>query len=127
MRISDWSSDVCSSDLFAAKAVEKGADGLIAVAAGAGGHAGTQSAFALIQEIRQFFDGPLALSGSIANGGAVLAAEAMGADFAYVGSAFIATDEANASDAYKQAIVDGAAADIVRPEEHTYELQAHMR
>src|SRR3546814_3920065 len=113
MRISDWSSDVCSSDLFAAKAVEKGADGLIAVAAGAGGHAGTQSAFALIQEIRQFFDGPLALSGSIANGGAVLAAEAMGADFAYVGSAFIATDEANASDAYKQAIVDGAAAHIV--------------
>lgn len=98
---------------FAAKAVEKGADGLIAVAAGAGGHAGTQSAFALIQEIRQFFDGPLALSGSIANGGAVLAAEAMGADFAYVGSAFIATDEANASDAYKRAIVDGAAADIV--------------
>src|SRR3546814_109265 len=98
---------------FAAKAVEKGADGLIAVAAGAGGHAGTQSAFALIQEIRQFFDGPLALSGSIANGGAVLAAEAMGADFAYVGSAFLATDEANASDAYKQAIVDGAAADNV--------------
>src|SRR3546814_4365897 len=93
---------------FAAKAVEKGADGLIAVAAGAGDHAGTQSAFALIQEIRQFFDGPLALSGSIANGGAVLAAEAMGADFAYVGSAFLATDEANASDAYKQAIVDGA-------------------
>ncbi|MDD2180209.1 nitronate monooxygenase family protein [Acidovorax sp. D2M1] len=98
---------------FAHKAIEKGADGLIAVAAGAGGHAGTKSPFALIQEIRQWFDGPLALSGSIASGGAVLAAQAMGADFGYVGSAFIATHEARASDAYKQAIVDGNSDDIV--------------
>jgi nitronate monooxygenase len=98
---------------FAHKAIEKGADGLIAVAAGAGGHAGTKSPFALIQEIRQWFDGPLALSGSIASGGAVLAAQAMGADFAYIGSAFIATHEARASDAYKQAIVDGDSDDIV--------------
>jgi len=98
---------------FAHKAIEKGADGLIAVAAGAGGHAGVKSPFALIQEIRQWFDGPLALSGSIASGGAVLAAQAMGADFAYIGSAFIATHEARASDAYKQAIVDGDSDDIV--------------
>ena len=98
---------------FARKAIEKGADGLIAVAAGAGGHAGVKSPFALIQEIRQWFDGPLALSGSIASGGAVLAAQAMGADFAYIGSAFIATVEARASDAYKQAIVDGSSDDIV--------------
>ena len=91
---------------FARKAIEKGADGLIAVAAGAGGHAGTKSPFALIQEIRQWFDGPLALSGSIATGGAILAAQAMGADFAYIGSAFIATHEARAMDAYKQAMVD---------------------
>ena len=98
---------------FAHKAIEKGADGLIAVAAGAGGHAGTKSPFALIQEIRQWFDGPLALSGSIASGGAVLAAQAMGADFAYIGSAFIATHEARASEAYKQAIVDGNSDDIV--------------
>jgi NAD(P)H-dependent flavin oxidoreductase YrpB (nitropropane dioxygenase family) len=95
------------------KAIEKGADGLIAVAAGAGGHAGVKSPFALVQEIRQWFDGPLALSGSIATGGAVLAAQAMGADFAYIGSAFIATHEARASDAYKQAIVDGNSDDIV--------------
>ncbi len=95
------------NNAFARKAVAKGADGLIAVAAGAGGHAGIKSPFALIQEIREWFDGPLALSGSIATGGAVLAAQAMGADFAYVGSAFIATHEAHASDAYKQAIVDG--------------------
>ncbi len=95
------------------KAIEKGADGLIAVAAGAGGHAGVKSPFALVQEIRQWFDGPLALSGSIATGGAVLAARAMGADFAYIGSAFIATDEARASDAYKQAIVDSNSDDIV--------------
>jgi nitronate monooxygenase len=95
------------NNFFAKKAIEKGADGLIAVAAGAGGHAGVKSPFALIQEIRQWFDGPLALSGAIATGGAVLAAQAMGADFAYIGSAFIATDEARASDAYKQAIVDG--------------------
>jgi nitronate monooxygenase len=98
---------------FAHKAIEKGADGLIAVAAGAGGHAGVKSPFALIQEIRQWFDGPVALSGSIATGDAVLAAQAMGADFAYIGSAFIATEEARASDAYKQAIVDGTSDDIV--------------
>ena len=97
----------------ARKAIEKGADGLIAVAAGAGGHAGVKSPFALIQEIRQWFDGPVALSGSIASGGAVLAAQAMGADFAYIGSAFIATQEARASEAYKQAIVDSNSDDIV--------------
>jgi nitronate monooxygenase len=101
------------NDFFARKAVEKGADGLIAVAAGAGGHAGIKSPFALIQEIREWFDGPVALSGSIATGGAVLAAQAMGADFAYIGSAFIATKEARASDDYKQAIVDGTSDDIV--------------
>jgi len=98
---------------FARKAIEKGADGLIAVAAGAGGHAGVKSPFALIQEIRQWFDGPVALSGSIASGGAVLAAQAMGADFAYIGSAFIATEEARAVEAYKQAIVDGSSDEIV--------------
>jgi nitronate monooxygenase len=98
---------------FAKKAIEKGADGLIAVAAGAGGHAGVKSPFALIQEIRQWFDGPVALSGSIASGGAILAAQAMGADFAYIGSAFIATHEARAMDAYKQAIVEGTSDDIV--------------
>ncbi len=98
---------------FAKKAIEKGADGLIAVAAGAGGHAGEISPFALIQEIREWFDGPVALSGSIATGDAVLAAEAMGADFAYIGSSFIATDEANATDGYKDAIVDNSAEDIV--------------
>jgi nitronate monooxygenase len=101
------------NNAFAHKAVEKGADGLIAVAAGAGGHAGIKSPFALIQEIRQWFDGPLVLSGSIATGGAVLAAQAMGADLAYIGSAFIATHEARASDAYKQAIVDCNSDDIV--------------
>ena len=100
-------------DRYAHKAVEKGADGLIAVAAGAGGHAGKWSPFALIQEIRAWFDGPLALSGAIATGGAVLAAQAMGADFGYIGSPFIATSEARASDAYKQGIVDGSAGDIV--------------
>lgn len=98
---------------FAKKAIEKGADGIIAVATGAGGHAGTISPFALVQEIREWFAGPIALSGSIAHGGAVLAAEAMGADFGYVGSALIATDEANAAEAYKQMIVDSTAADIV--------------
>jgi nitronate monooxygenase len=98
---------------FARKAIEKGADGLIAVAAGAGGHAGVKSPFALIQEIRQWFNGPVALSGAIASGGAVLAAQAMGADFAYIGSAFIATAEARASDAYKQAIVDCNSDDVV--------------
>lgn len=101
------------NNAFAHKAIEKGADGIIAVAAGAGGHAGTKSPFALVQEIRQWFHGPLALSGSIATGGAVLAAQAMGADFAYIGSAFIATDEARASEAYKQAIVAGSSDDIV--------------
>ena len=98
---------------FARKAVEKGADGLIAVAAGAGGHAGTKSPFALVQEIREWFDGPLALSGAIANGGAILAAQAMGADFAYIGTAFIATEEARAADTYKHAIVAGSSDDIV--------------
>src|SRR5213075_1299167 len=100
-------------DRFARKAVEKGADGIIAVAAGAGGHAGRWSPFALVQEIRRWFAGPLLLSGAIANGGSVLAAEAAGADLAYVGSPFIAAEEANAPQAYRQAIVDGGAADIV--------------
>jgi nitronate monooxygenase len=100
-------------DRFARKAIEKGADGVIAVAAGAGGHAGRWSPFALIQEIRLWFDGPLILSGAIANGGSVLAAQAAGADLAYVGSPFIATSEANAPDGYKQAIVESGAADII--------------
>ncbi len=98
---------------FARKAIEKGADGLIAVAAGAGGHAGSQSPFALVQEIREWFDGPLLLSGSIATGRALLAAQVMGADLGYVGSPFIATNEANAADDYKQMIVDSGAEDIV--------------
>ena len=98
---------------FAHKAIEKGADGLIAVAAGAGGHAGPVSPFALIQDIRAWFDGPLLLSGAIATGRAVLAAQVMGADLAYIGSAFIATQEARAVDAYKQAIVDGDASHII--------------
>lgn len=101
------------SDKFARKAVEKGADGLIAVAAGAGGHAGTLSPFALVHEIRKWFDGPLALSGAMATGRGILAAQAMGADFAYMGSAFIATTQARATDAYKAAIVAAAASDIV--------------
>ena len=101
------------NNFFAHKAIDKGADGLIAVATGAGGHAGTTSPFALVQEIREWFDGPLALSGSIATGRAVLAAQAMGADFAYIGSAFIATEEARAPDAYKQMIVESASHDIV--------------
>jgi nitronate monooxygenase len=101
------------NNAFAKKAIEKGADGLIAVAAGAGGHAGIKSPFALIQEIREWFKGPLVLSGSIATGGAVLAAQAMGADYAYIGSAFIATEEARASNAYKQAVVDCNSDDIV--------------
>ena len=101
------------NNFFARKAIEKGADGLIAVAAGAGGHAGTKSPFALVQEIRQWFDGPVALSGAMATGDAVLAAQAMGADFAYIGSAFIATDEARASEAYKQCVVDSNSDDIV--------------
>ena len=98
---------------FARKAIEKGADGLVAVAAGAGGHAGTLSPFALIQEIREWWSGPLVLSGAIATGRAILAAQAMGADLAYVGSAFIATTEANAPAAYKQMIVEANAADII--------------
>jgi nitronate monooxygenase len=100
-------------DRFARKAIDKGADGLIAVAAGAGGHAGRWSPFALVQEIRRWFDGPLILSGAIANGRAVLAAQAMGADLAYIGTPFIATHEARASDEYKQGIVESGAADIV--------------
>lgn len=115
-KVHDWGGitlhDVINNR-FAKKAIEKGADGLIAVAAGAGGHAGTQSPFALVQEIREWFDGPLLLSGSIANGNAVLAAQAAGADLAYIGSAFIATREANADEAYKQMIVDSDAEDIV--------------
>ncbi len=100
-------------DRFARKAIEKGADGIIAVACGAGGHAGRWSPFSLIQEIRLWFDGPLVLSGAIANGGSVLAAQAAGADLAYVGSPFIATEEANAPDPYKEAIVASGAADII--------------
>ena len=98
---------------FANKALEKGADGLIAVCSGAGGHAGTLSPFALIAEIREFFDGPLLVSGAISTGAGVLAAQAMGADYAYIGSAFIATAEARATDSYKQGIVEGRADDIV--------------
>lgn len=101
------------SDRFARKAIEKGADGLIPVAAGAGGHAGVTSPFALMQEIRAWFDGPVALSGSIASGSAILSAQAMGADFAYIGSAFIAAQEARADDGYKQGIVKGKAEDII--------------
>lgn len=101
------------NDRFARKAVEKGADGLIPVAAGAGGHAGALSPFALIQELRKWFDGPIALSGSIANGGAILGAQAMGADLAYIGSAFIATKEANAVQGYKEMIVESTGEDIV--------------
>lgn len=100
-------------DRFARKAVEKGATGLIPVAAGAGGHAGKQSPFAIVQEIREWFDGPVALSGSIANGAAILGAQAMGADLAYIGSPWIATHEARADDGYKNGIVEGSAADIV--------------
>jgi nitronate monooxygenase len=101
------------TEAFARKAIDKGADGLIAVAAGAGGHAGRLSPFALVQEIRRWFAGPLALSGSIATGDALLAARAMGADLGYIGSAFIATREANASDAYKNAVVTSSASDII--------------
>lgn len=100
-------------DRFARKAIEKGADGLIPVAAGAGGHAGVQSPFALVQEIREWFDGPVALSGAIGHGRSILAAQACGADLAYMGSAFIATAEANADPGYKNGIVEGRAADIV--------------
>lgn len=115
-RVHEWGGIVLHDvidNFFAKKAIEKGADGLIAVAAGAGGHAGTLSPFALIQEIRQWFDGILALSGSIATGDAILAAQALGADLGYMGSLFIATEEANADEAYKNMIVDSSATDIV--------------
>ncbi len=114
--VHDWGGIVLHdiiNNRFAHKAIDKGADGLIPVASGAGGHAGTQSPFALVQEIREWFDGPIALSGAIAHGRSVLAAQACGADLAYIGSAFIATREAQSGDGYKQAIVDGSAADIV--------------
>lgn len=114
--VHDWGGVVLHdviNDFFARKAIEKGADGLIAVAAGAGGHAGVQSPFALMQEIRSWFDGPVALSGAIACGRSILAAQAMGADVAYIGSALIATDEANAAPGYKLAITQNAASDIV--------------
>ena len=101
------------NNVFAHKAIEKGADGLIPVAAGAGGHASVKSPFAMVQEIREWFDGPLALSGSIASGGAILAAQAMGADFAYIGSAFIATEEARAVEGYKEMITKSNSDDIV--------------
>jgi len=101
------------NDFFAHKAIEKGADGLIPVAAGAGGHAGVTSPFALMQEIRQWFDGPVALSGSLGTGASILGAQAMGADFGYMGSAFIATKEARADEGYKNGIVEGRASDIV--------------
>ncbi|WP_031297522.1 NAD(P)H-dependent flavin oxidoreductase [Sphingobium lactosutens] len=115
------------SNVFARKAVEKGADGLIAVAAGAGGHAGTLSPFALIQEIRAWFDGPLALSGSIATGRAIAAARMMGADLGYMGTPFIATQEANAQAAYKQMIVDGSAQDVVYSDVFTGVLGNYLR
>lgn len=114
--IHDWGGLVLHDvidDRFGRKAIEKGADGLIAVAAGAGGHAGQLSPFALMQELRQWFDGPIALSGAIANGRAILASQAMGADFAYIGSMFIASQEANADAAYKRMIVESRATDIV--------------
>lgn len=114
--VHDWGGIVLHdviNDRYAHKAIEKGADGLIPVAAGAGGHAGTTSPFALMQEIRKWFDGLVALSGSIASGAAILSAQAMGADLAYIGSAFIAAEEARANDDYKQGIVDGKAADII--------------
>ena len=115
------------NNVFARKAVEKGADGLIAVAAGAGGHAGTLSPFALVQEIRAWFDGPLALSGSIATGRAIAAARMMGADLGYMGTPFIATQEANAQAAYKQMIVDGSAQDIVYSDVFTGVLGNYLR
>ncbi|WP_028602276.1 NAD(P)H-dependent flavin oxidoreductase [Ottowia thiooxydans] len=115
------------SNVFARKAIEKGADGLIAVAAGAGGHASTKSPFAMIQEIRQWFDGPLALSGSIASGGAVLAAQAMGADFAYIGSAYIATHEARAVEDYKKMICESNSDDIVYSNFYTGVLGNYLK
>lgn len=115
------------NNVFARKAIEKGADGLIAVAAGAGGHAGTLSPFALVEEIRAWFDGPLALSGAIATGRSIAAARMMGADFAYMGSSFIATEEANAELAYKQMIVDSGSADIVYSDYFTGVLGNYLR
>ncbi|TXG96939.1 MAG: nitronate monooxygenase [Nevskiaceae bacterium] len=115
------------NNAFAKKAIEKGADGLIAVAAGAGGHASAKSPFAMVQEIREWFDGPIALSGAIASGGAILAAQAMGADFAYIGSAFIATEEARAVDAYKQMICDCDSDDIVYSNFYTGVLGNYLK
>ncbi|WP_150290375.1 NAD(P)H-dependent flavin oxidoreductase [Sphingobium estronivorans] len=115
------------NNVFARKAVEKGADGLIAVAAGAGGHAGTLSPFALVEEIRAWFDGPLVLSGAIATGRSIAAARMMGADFAYMGSSFIATEEANAEAGYKQMIVDSGAGDIVYSDFFTGVLGNYLR
>ncbi|WP_176591373.1 nitronate monooxygenase family protein [Sphingobium sp. EM0848] len=115
------------NNVFARKAIEKGADGLIAVAAGAGGHAGTLSPFALVEEIRSWFDGPLALSGAIATGRSIAAARMMGADFAYMGSSFIATQEANAESGYKQMIVDSGANDIVYSDFFTGVLGNYLR
>ncbi|WP_313803115.1 nitronate monooxygenase family protein [Sphingobium sp.] len=115
------------NNVFARKAIEKGADGLIAVAAGAGGHAGTLSPFALVEEIRAWFDGPLALSGAIATGRSIAAARMMGADFAYMGSPFIATEEANADSAYKQMIVESGAGDIVYSDFFTGVLGNYLR
>jgi nitronate monooxygenase len=115
------------NNLFAHKAIEKGADGLITVAAGAGGHASAKSPFAMVQEIRQWFDGPLALSGAIASGGAILAAQAMGADFAYIGSAFIATNEARAVEPYKQMICDSDSDDIVYSNFYTGVLGNYLK
>lgn len=115
------------NNTFAHKAIEKGADGLITVAAGAGGHASTKSPFAMIQEVREWFDGPVALSGAIASGGAILAAQAMGADFAYIGSAFIATKEARAVDAYKQMICESDSDDIVYSNFYTGVLGNYLK
>ena len=115
------------NNVFAHKAIEKGADGLIPVAAGAGGHASAKSPFAMVQEIREWFDGPIALSGAIASGGAILAAQAMGADFAYIGSAFIATEEARAVDAYKQMICDCDSDDIVYSNFYTGVLGNYLK
>ena len=115
------------NNMFARKAIEKGADGLIAVAAGAGGHAGTLSPFALVEEIRAWFDGPLILSGAIATGRSIAAAQMMGADLAYMGSAFIATEEANADQRYKQMIVDSSSGDIVYSDYFTGVLGNYLR
>ena len=115
------------NNMFARKAVDKGADGLIAVAAGAGGHAGILSPFALVEEIRAWFDGPLVLSGAIATGRSIAAAKMMGADLAYMGSAFIATEEANADPEYKQMIVDSSADDIIYSDYFTGVLGNYLR